>query len=80
METIELVKLNGHTYKIYVISNGKYIGNAIMDIDGYYYYWPSDKLTGSWSSYILREIADTLDELNKEYEKSVKDYFRNNSQ
>jgi len=78
MNTLEAVKLNEHTFKIYHKPNGKYLGKAVMDIDGYYYYWPSDNLSsGSWSSYTLREIADILEELNKEYEKSVKEYFKN---
>jgi len=77
---VSLEKINEHSYKIYYNSmpgnTGKYLGKFIMDVDGFYYYWPCEKLTGSWSSYSLRGIADKLDELNKEYEENIKEYFR----
>lgn len=80
---ISLEKLNEHCYKIYYKSmpesNGKYLGKFIMDVDGFYYYWPSDKLSGSWGSHSLRMIADKLDELNHEYSESIKEYFKNNN-
>jgi hypothetical protein len=79
MKSIEIEKINEHCYKIYHGSNRKYLGKFIMDVDGFYYYWPCEKLTGSWSSYSLRGIADKLDELNKEYEENVKEYFREHS-
>jgi hypothetical protein len=79
MSSIEIVKLKDNSFKIYHVPNGKYLGKASLDVDGMYYYWPCEKLSGSWSSYSLREIADRLDELNKEYEESVKEYFRGNS-
>ena len=54
--------------------NGKCLGELSRLEDGYYQWWPSAECqTGScWSAYILREIADKLDELNDEWDKEVK--------
>lgn len=51
--------------------------NIVRDVDGYYYFWPT-KNEGHYSSQHLREIANHLDELNKPYEESIDEYFRNN--
>lgn len=51
--------------------------NAVEDdimrgIDGFYTLWLDD---GSVDSYALRIIADHLDELNKEWEENINNYF-----
>lgn len=42
--------------------------------DGYKYFWPKD-FNGALSSNDLRSIADQLDELNKDWNQLVNDYF-----
>ena len=71
---IKLEKINDHSYEIYYqyMSNRKHLGKAVMDVDGYYYYWPCDKLSGSWSSHNLKQIADILVSLNIEHEETIK--------
>lgn len=43
--------------------NGKYLGFAYKEIDGYYVF--EQKGSGFWTSYSLRMVADKLEELNK---------------
>lgn len=51
-------------------NNGKFIGEFIMDVDGYFYFWSENNL-GAWPSYLLRDIADKMDELNKSWNEQV---------
>jgi hypothetical protein len=62
-------KIDAHKYSIRT-NNGKLIGELIMDVDGYFYFWPEDN-NGAWASHHLRELANKLDELNKEWDKQV---------
>jgi len=62
-------KIDAYKYSI-LTNNGKLIGELLMDVDGYFYFWPEDN-NGAWSSYHLREVANKLDELNKEWDKQV---------
>lgn len=50
--------------------NGKSIGYCYRDDDGYYVFVTGDQ--GTWADYVLRAIADTLTELNKQWDEKVK--------
>lgn len=64
------------TVQIYHTCNdGVPVGRLLMDVDGFFYYWPSMNLSGCYASYILHEIADTLDELNREWEEQLERDF-----
>ena len=54
---------------------GKVLGTFEMDVDGYFYFWRNEKLTGCDSSYVLRSIADKLDEVNKEWNERLISIF-----
>lgn len=56
-------------------SNNVHVGDIVKDVDGYFYWWPLRTNYGSWPAYALRMIADKLDELNKEWDESVRSYF-----
>ena len=56
-------------------SNGKCLGAFSMDVDGYYYYWPTND-TGCWGSCELRMISDALDKINKPYNDFVKENLK----
>ena len=58
-------------YLVYFKQNMKCIGAFSMDVDGYYYFW-SNNDSGCWGSYVLRMIADALDEINKPYNDYIK--------
>jgi hypothetical protein len=57
------------THLIY--SNGINLGEVLLDIDGYFYFWPNISIGGAWTSPLLREIADKLDEMNKDWDLEV---------
>jgi hypothetical protein len=71
-----MIKLEkaGDTYLNVYWDNGKHIGTFELDSDGYYYFWQL-RGDGAWQSYALRAIANKLDEVNKPYDDSVKEYF-----
>ena len=48
-----------------------------MDVDGYFYFWPTND--GCWSAYIMRSIADKLDEVNKKWDDQITEYFNKES-
>lgn len=50
--------------------------------DGFVYWWPRDyKYTqGCFSAHTLREIANQLDELNREWDQQITDYFNKNKE
>ena len=53
---------------------GRVLGTFERDVDGYFYFWCNEKLTGCYSSNILRGVADKLDEVNKKWD----EYLKNN--
>jgi hypothetical protein len=48
--------------------------DIIQDVDGYYYFWPSEG-GGYFSEFVLRTIADHLEELNKPWDNEINQYF-----
>lgn len=47
--------------------------NIVCNVDGFYYYWP--KNSSMYAPYLLRQIADILDDMNAPYEKELWRYF-----
>ena len=66
-----LREINVYLRELYT-EKGKVLGTFEMDVDGYFYFWRNEKLTGCDSSNILRGIADKLDEVNKEWDEHLK--------
>jgi hypothetical protein len=54
--------------------NDVQLGTFYMEIDGFYVYDAIHR-PGFMPSYMLRALADKLDELNEPYEKQMKEYF-----
>lgn len=55
---------------------GPRLGEVVMLEDGFHYFWrDDDRQCGAESSYVLRAIADMLDELNTPWEREINDYF-----
>lgn len=61
----------GYKVKAY---NGVDMGEFYMEVDGYYVYVPILR-GGFWPAYMLRAVADKLDEVNASWDKQVQDYF-----
>lgn len=66
-------------YLVQFTGNGKFLGIFQQDVDCYFYFVP-DNLTegGYWSSWVLKAIADKLEELNKPWEDQIAQYFKDN--
>lgn len=70
------LNLNGRILVIFERNNSN-LGDLIKLEDGYYQWFPTEDATkGFWSAYILREIADKLDELNDAWDQEVKSVLR----
>lgn len=52
-------------------SNGVALGEIYMEVDGYYVFEPGRDSNGFWEAYVLRAIADKLDEMNKAWDAEV---------
>ena len=46
----------------------------VTDVDGFVYFWPKPH-GGHFAAHHLREIADCLDEMNKEWNDQINSYF-----
>ena len=54
--------------------NDHLVGELIMDVDGYFYFW-QNRSDGCWSSHIMRSIANKLDDINKPWNDEINDFF-----
>ncbi len=53
------------------IITGVRVGYILKEVDGYYH-WDASTVHGIWEARALREIADILDHLNKDWHEQVK--------
>lgn len=51
--------------------SGHPIGSVYKEVDGYYN-WVAPNLVGVWNARLLREVANMLDTLNKEWDEQVR--------
>ena len=70
---IKLEKIN-KSYNV-LTSSGKNIGTFELDESGFYNYWRNLKSDGAWQAWLLKAVADKLNEVNKPFNDSVKEYF-----
>jgi hypothetical protein len=54
-----------------------YIGDFLLDVDGYYKYWVPKDTSGYWTEHMLQLIVNKLKEINAAWDKQVNDYFEN---
>lgn len=56
-------------YKVEVrTKNDILVATMEEDVDGFFYLWIENNINGAWHSQILRELADKLDKLNREWD------------
>ena len=65
------------TYDCYFLywNNSKYIGDAVMDEDGYFKFFPNYK-GGYYDENFLTEVLNFLKAKNKEWDDGVHEFFR----
>jgi len=68
---LTIIKKTEILYNVYTI-NGVALGTFEKEIDGYFYFVKNSLDNGMvWSSELLRELANALEKLNKNYNTSV---------
>lgn len=68
--TYERTPLLSGSYDVYAY-NGVFIGNFLIEVDGYYNWWPVKERDGYVPAHMLRALADALDEINKEWDETI---------
>ena len=65
---IRVARVRDGLYRVYYSPNGKYIGEYVQEVDGFYIFYPvKDAYFGAWSGEVLRCMADDLEKLNATY-------------
>jgi hypothetical protein len=77
MKYFETKKVTDSHYDVIFSSNQKLVGKFILDVDGFFYFWP-EREDGAWSAWSMKEIASMLDEMNAEWEQHIEEYFEKN--
>lgn len=67
----ELVK-GVSTIRFFVKGSDNCVGYAYREVDGFYVFVFADNNSGAWSDYALIEIGNELKELNKEWDKEIR--------
>lgn len=55
--------------------NGVYMGDVLMDVDGYYKFWPDKNTTGYWDEESLYSTAEYLKTKNSDWDREIDKYF-----
>lgn len=69
----KLVPITETHYEVYYYST--LLGDAIQDVDGYFYFQFKDLTPGLWAEDTLKAITDSLHELNKDWDEKINEYF-----
>ena len=70
-DKLVLDELSKNIYHVYLNGVGIKMGEILMSEDGYYNFWPDLHRGGYWPSYILRMLADRVDEMNKPWDEEI---------
>ena len=74
-QSVELEKINDHHFEVRLGGKNS-VGQFLMDVDGFFYYFPIEN-GGAWTAWIMRAIANKLDEINAPWQKVIDAEFRN---
>lgn len=75
IKLIRTEKITDTHYDVIFVSNNLLLGSLIMDVDGFFYFWPEDERKGSWSSWVMKEIVQIMEDMNAQWKKHVDDWF-----
>ena len=75
-QEITYSKENINNYIIFF--NNIFLGELKVLEDGFYYYFPCEFKGSCISSWILKDIYNKLEELNKEWNDKINNYFNKN--
>lgn len=74
----ELEYISKGQCKVYFRSDyiDAYVGDFVLDVDGYFYFFSKEDTRGGWVSWQLRMLSEKLDELNKPWDDQINEYFK----
>ena len=62
----------GSGYTVAMPDSEQVFGMVDRDVDGFFYWFPdTDKTGASWSSWVLRDIVEKLEELNLPWQNQI---------
>lgn len=61
----------GGVKKVHYMHSDNYVGDFIMDVDGFYYFFPSEERKGCYSQYHLQMLYLALEDLNREWQEII---------
>lgn len=64
----------GSVKNVYYMKSDKHVGDFVMDVDGFYRFFPSDEKGGSYSQHHLEILYLALEDLNREWEEIINQY------
>lgn len=76
MNILKVDKEQNGTMDVRAISNNKLIGCFMVDVDGYYNFWPLESITGFYSGDMLIELGMKLKAVNADWDKHLNEYFK----
>lgn len=69
--TIKLRPVGVAGFEVIYGDNGVLLGDLIREVDGYFTFWPEGH-GGYWAAYVMRAIADCMDELNAPWDEQIR--------
>jgi len=76
MDILKVDKEQNGTMDVRAASSGKLLGCFMVDVDGYYNFWPLESITGFYSSDMLLELGTKLKAINSNWDKHLNEYFK----
>ena len=70
MESLDFLKTNADKTKVFRADTLLYLGELYRDVDGFFYYAPPEN-GGVFSANFMRQMADKLDGMNKEWQEQI---------
>lgn len=74
MKHFEAKRITDSHFDVIFSPNQKVVGKFILDVDGFFYFWP-EREDGAWSSWSMKEIAEMMEDMNREWEEKIKEHF-----
>jgi hypothetical protein len=75
MDILKVDKEENGTMDVRAASSGKLLGCFMMAEDGFYNFWPANKISGYYSGDMLLELGRKLEVINQPWVDNIKSVF-----
>ena len=75
MDILKIDKEENGTMDVRAASSGKLLGCFMMAEDGFYNFWPANKISGYYSGDMLLELGRKLEVINQPWVDNIKSVF-----